>query len=538
MISPGAISTDGSEVGDSDVDGDIDEADGDIAHPGRQEYDDVSSCDTDTEGELTKLVIDEDRSPSKSTRASLSTSLENTTLESTAIYDGDTTLVSNGENSHNESANKTIPYMEESMSTEAKVDDTGNTAEDKEEDTDAHNSSHENLLEEIESGDISIWHCSYGKGPWTPAPSTPATPYPPTPATLALFEDGNGEDEEGGETESVLPEEISENSRKSENSTSEISSDNQVQENSAVSTASNVETNPELELLDMVTLRPSIGKQINKAPETSSDIAGSAVSNVGNKDKNKSAPDDSNRSDNEESGSLSQKLRNIQEALKHMKSEIPDLQHNSQNTETSSDYGTDSNRGTPFSDISESSSVVVVKKEPESDSEVKETAPTISSKSVSSTEERATSGKVGSTVSEEQSKTKKPTPTLKRQVSGTEKGMINFLYKLRQQNFSSSSVIAFTHIKTLTNSNTLTTAAHLDPSKFKETKLDIIQCQGCQCWFSCSQFFTHVDGDHIVSDESKSVEPWPTKQLSAEEEVIWEQFLIVKNYFVNGIEPG
>ena len=519
------------------MDGDIDEADGDIAHPGRQEYDDVSSCDTDTEGELTKLVIDEDRSPSKSTRTSLSTSLENTTLESTAIYDGDTTLVS-----HNDSANKTIPYMEENVSTEAEVDNMGNIEEDKDkesEDTDAHNSSHENLLEEIESGDISIWHCSYGKGPWTPAPSTPSTPYPPTPATLALFEDGNGEDEEGeGETESVLPEEVSENSQKRENSKSEISSDNQAQENNAVPAASNVETNPELELLDMVTLRPSIGKQINKAPETSSDIAGSAVSNVGNKDKSECAPDDSNRSDNEESGSLSQKLRNIQEALKHMKSEIPDLQHNSQNTETSSDYGTDSNRGTPFSDISESSSVVVVKKEPESDSEVKETANTISGKSVSSAEERATSVKVSSTISEEQSKTKKPTPTLKRQVSGTEKGMINFLSKLRQQNFSSSSVIAFSHIKTLANRKTLTTAAHLDPTKFKETKLDIIQCQGCQCWFSCSQFFTHVDGDHVVSDESKFAEPWPAKKLSAEEEVIWEQFLIVKNYFVNGIEPG
>ncbi|XP_062581052.1 uncharacterized protein LOC134242873 [Saccostrea cucullata] len=189
---------------------------------------------------------------------------------------------------------------------------------------------------------------------------------------------------------------------------------------------------------------------------------------------------------------------------------------NSQETETSSDYGTDSNRGTPYSDISDPSD------EPESMRNDKSFVPNL---------QTIMPGQRNLGLNADEN--------VQRHTDAQQ--VLGFLSKLRRENLENFKPIGFTHQKSfknmqVPNPNARLTVGFLEPEKFKDPKLQCIRCNLCCRYFDPCGFLLHYDSDVMKLDEMKCLmtEPQPAVgNMEPEVRKIWDYLITLKNFLVD-----
>lgn len=192
---------------------------------------------------------------------------------------------------------------------------------------------------------------------------------------------------------------------------------------------------------------------------------------------------------------------------------------NSQETEASSDYGTDSNRGTPLSVISEPSE------------EVEHQNPVNRKRSVSSKEETVLSGPEKPNLSD--------IDILEKQSDNPH--LQKFLSELRQESSNYHQTICFTHRKSFKNLITANgddnlTVGFLELQKLKEPKLQCIKCNVCKMYFDPCGFLLHFDVKNVELDEIKCLLTEPMNampKIDPNVQSIWYKFITLKNVLVN-----
>ncbi|XP_061182335.1 uncharacterized protein LOC133190659, partial [Saccostrea echinata] len=189
---------------------------------------------------------------------------------------------------------------------------------------------------------------------------------------------------------------------------------------------------------------------------------------------------------------------------------------NSQETEASSDYGTDSNRGTPYSDISEPCD------EPDN---IKTDKPFVSNLPTIMPGHR----NLGLNANENF------------QHHTDAQRVLSFLSKLRRENLENFKPIGFTHRKSfknmqLPNPNASLTVGFLEPEKFKDPKLQCIRCNLCSKYFDPCGFLLHYDSEVMKLDEKKCLltEPQPAVgDMEPQVRKIWDYLITLKNFLVD-----
>jgi hypothetical protein len=175
-----------------------------------------------------------------------------------------------------------------------------------------------------------------------------------------------------------------------------------------------------------------------------------------------------------------------------------------QDLEASSDYGTDSNRGTPYSDISDSCD------EPENQN-----------KNVYSQETML--------------------PTIRnaferfRQPAYAQQQVFRILCELRKNPPKNCKPIGFTHFKSFKNSNVDLTVGFLEPDKLGDQNVRCIRCNLCTKYFDPCEFLLHYDIDGVELDEKKCLltEPQPAVvDMEPDVRKIWESMVTLKNILV------
>lgn len=192
---------------------------------------------------------------------------------------------------------------------------------------------------------------------------------------------------------------------------------------------------------------------------------------------------------------------------------------NSQETEASSDYGTDSNRGTPLSVISEPSE------------ELEQQNPVNRKRSFSSKEETVLSGPENPKLN--------AIDILEKQSDKSH--LQKFLSELRQESSNYHQTICFTHRKSFKNLITANgddnlTVGFLELQKLGEPKLQCIKCNVCKMYFDPCGFLLHFDVKNIELDEIKCLLTEPMNampKMDPNVQRIWNKFITLKNALVN-----
>ena len=187
--------------------------------------------------------------------------------------------------------------------------------------------------------------------------------------------------------------------------------------------------------------------------------------------------------------------------------------NNSQEADASSDYGTDSNRGTPFSDLSDSFD--------KGDNQ----NPVTSEKNCASPREMG------------------PSERLRRNAMNLtgkqahEYQLMDILSKLRQEDLEKFDSICFIHRKTfkggvIRNPDDNITIGFLHPQRFRHPQLLCVRCNVCQKYFDPCDFLVHVDMWNVELNNTSCLLTEPEHampNMNQAEQNIWKQFIVLKD---------
>nr|XP_022313498.1 uncharacterized protein LOC111118372 isoform X2 [Crassostrea virginica]XP_022313499.1 uncharacterized protein LOC111118372 isoform X2 [Crassostrea virginica] len=187
--------------------------------------------------------------------------------------------------------------------------------------------------------------------------------------------------------------------------------------------------------------------------------------------------------------------------------------NNSQEADASSDYGTDSNRGTPFSDLSDSFD----KGENQN--------PVTSEKNCASPREMGQSERLRRNAMNLTGK------------QAHEYQLMDILSKLRQEDLEKFDSICFIHRKTfkggvIRNPDDNITIGFLHPQRFRHPQLLCVRCNVCQKYFDPCDFLVHVDMKNVELNNTSCVLTEPEHampNMNQAEQNIWKQFIVLKD---------